>query len=134
MEIWFVLYSVLLIFSMTLTWLAIREHRKSQETLAKTNADLFSKVVEASESSTQLLDKAIALLSSKGPLEFQAVQAMSVGYTANERYDPSDEAEIDRMRAFGLVPAEEGDPNGDSGSDEEELEWLRTHGVPGADF
>jgi hypothetical protein len=119
---------------MTLTWVVTREATKAQRATSELAAGTVAKVVETHESQTKLLDKAIALLSAKSPLEFQAVQAMSLGYTEGERYDPSDEAEIDRMRAFGLVPAEEGDPHGDSSSDDEELEWFRTHGVPGPDF
>lgn len=120
---------------MTLTWLMSRESAKAQTTAAELAAGTVAKVVETYESQTQLLDKAIAILSTKDPMAFQALQVMNTQglYTDGDRYDPSDEAEVDRLKAFGILPAdEEGDLNGDVSPDEE-LEWLRTHGVPGAD-
>lgn len=115
---------------MTLVWLSIRDHAKAQVRTAELSKETVEYLTRAGESQTKLLDKAFALLSAKGPLEFQAVQAMSVGYT-DDRFDPSEEAEADRLKAFGIIPPEEeGDLNGE-GSADEELEWLRTHGVPG---
>lgn len=133
MEIWLVLCSVLLLSSMTLLFLVVREHRRSVETLAAKSAETVATVVSVHESQAQLLDKAIAILSSKGPLEFQALQAMNQsGLYTDDRYDPSDEAEADKLKAFGIVPAdEEGFPDGLYGSPTDELDWLRDHGVPG---
>lgn len=130
MEIFLVLSFVLLLSSMTLIWLALRENRRTQETLATKSAEVVAAVLTANESQAQLLDKAFALLSAKGPLEFQAVQAMNqTGLYTEEPYDPSDESEIEKMKAFGIIPAnEEGAVDGD----DEELNWLSSHGVPGA--
>lgn len=114
----------------------MRENRKTQETLAAKATESISAVAVSHESQTQILDKALALIAAKGPLEFQAVQAMNQtgGLYTEGRYDPSDEAEFDKLKAFGMIPGdEEGTLNG-NGSDDEELEWLRAHGVPGADF
>jgi hypothetical protein len=111
-------------------WLTIRESRRTQETLATKSAEVIATVVSVHDSQAQLLDKAFALLSAKGPLEFQAVQAMNQsGALYTEPYDPSDEAEIEKMKAFGMIP---GDEEGAVHGEDDELEWLRAHGVPGA--
>lgn len=131
MEILLVLFSVLLLSSMTLLWLQNRDHRRAQELLATKTSEVVASVVSVHVKQAELLDKTIALLSAKGPLEFQALQAMNqTGLYTDEPYDPSDEAEIDKLKAFGMIPAdEEGAVNGD---EDDELAWLRDHGVPGA--
>jgi hypothetical protein len=49
----------------------------------------------------EVLDKTITLAQSKGPLEFQAVQAMTMQYPVQEtQYDPSDEAEARRLGEY----------------------------------
>lgn len=44
-----------------------------------------------------MVDKAIALLSVKDPIAFQAVQAMDLQDQYTSHYDPSDEGEISRI-------------------------------------
>lgn len=119
---------------MLLTWLAIRELTKAKLAIAEAGNGAVEKVAQVCESQAQLLDKALALLSAKDPMAFQAVQAMNQTGLYTEPYDPSDEAEIEKMKAFGIIPAdEEGDLDG-HGSPDEEREWLRTHGVAGVDL
>jgi hypothetical protein len=52
-----------------------------------------------SQLTAQLVDKALALVAARGPLEFQAIQAMNPasGYDS-DNFDPSDEAEIKRLQ------------------------------------
>ena len=53
----------------------------------------------------KLIDKQSALLASKGPLEYQAVQLMNQANleVVSEDYDPSDAAEIMRMKERGSL-------------------------------
>lgn len=127
--------TLLIPLALLILWLSVRELAKAQATSAELAASTVNRVVSAHEAQTELLDKAIALLSTQDPMAFQALQVMNGHgqYTADDRYDPSDEAEADKMRAFGLVPGEEeGDRDG-IGNTDEELEWFRAHGVPGFD-
>ena len=142
MPIWLTLFVVWLIGWTLLTFLTgtalilllvIRELRKAQTRVVELAGWSIDQAKAANESQAQLLDKTVAILSAKGPLEFQAVQAMSQPglYNEPEVYDPSDEAEIDRLRAFGIIPTdEEGDPDG-PGSPADEREFLEHLGVPG---
>jgi hypothetical protein len=59
----------------------------------------------------QLTDKAMGLLVSTDPLTFQAVQAMTpdAGYDPDEQFDPSDEAENERIRSRNPNLGGEGD-------------------------
>jgi hypothetical protein len=62
------------------------------------------------EQHSALLDKAIGLLATKDPLAFQQVQVMTAsGYDDNTTYDPSEEAEIERIAARNPDLAERGD-------------------------
>lgn len=45
----------------------------------------------------------VGLLSSKGPLEYQAIQLMDGTDVATEDYDPSDIGELKRMKEAGRV-------------------------------
>lgn len=61
---------------------------------------------------TMLLDKALALVGTAEPLAFQAVQVMgtpSGGYDDGEQYDPSDEAELQRIADRNPNLGEQGD-------------------------
>lgn len=135
MEIWLLLCVIFLAIS-TLLVLALTIHllTKAQIRSAELADAAVAKVVQVNESQTKLLDKTIAILSTKEPMAFQAMQVMNDhGQYTDGRYDPSDEAEVERLKAFGMIPADaEGDPNGydgDGGPDEDE--WLIAHGVPG---
>ena len=80
-------------------WMLLRESRK------KSDADR-----EVALAQTALLDKALALLSTKDPLAFQAVQAM--GYPSQyDDFNPSVEAETERIH----------ERDGERGSVEEDL-------------
>ena len=59
----------------------------------------------SSEQLIKLIDKQSALLASKGPLEYQAVQLMNQANleVVSEDYDPSDAAEIMRMKERGSL-------------------------------
>jgi hypothetical protein len=63
-----------------------------------------------------LLDKTVTLLSARDPLSYQQIQAMNGVVQYDEWHDPSDEAEIRRMR----------DRDGDRGEDlnEHERDFL----------
>lgn len=81
-------------------WMILRESRK------RSDADR-----EVSLAQIRTLDKAIALLSTKDPLAFQAVQAM--GYSQQyDDFNPSMEAEMVRIH----------DRDGERGSIEEDLD------------
>lgn len=89
----------------------------------------ISALSTVSAKQAELLDKTIALVSTKDPLAYQAVQAMN-GYTTqyHEPYDPSDEAEIERMKSLGI---DEENQDGDSPFDpERERDYLASFGVP----
>ena len=114
--------------------LAILLLTRAQIRSAELADDAVGKIVQVNESQTKLLDKAIAILSTKEPMAFQALQVMNQhGQYTDDRYDPSDEAEVDRLKAFGMIPAdEEGDQDvHDVDSSAGEDEWLFAHGVPG---
>lgn len=101
--LWIVL-AVLLIACLVLTvlWMS-RQNREivnsyrsmleqqSQNETQRTNLILTS--------NRQLLDKALGLVATNDPLAFQAIQAMTspTGYD-EPQYDPSDEAELARLR------------------------------------
>jgi hypothetical protein len=71
-------------------WL-LWERTKTTRSLTLSNSKLID-----------VLEKTIVLAQSKGPLEFQAVQAMGMQYPVQEvAYDPSDEAEARRL---GEIP------------------------------
>lgn len=79
-------------------WLSIRAELKQQEIHLQQQ-----KLTASSQSATELatlLDKAMGLLGTKDPLAFQQVQVMSTPseYDGDD-YDPSDEAEIERINA-----------------------------------
>lgn len=107
-----------------------REMAQLQAKQAESNTEAVRAVVSTHESAAELLDKALALLSTKGPLEFQAVQAMNgaVPYTEDTRFDPSDEGEIERIEAMtkgaGYGDDDQLDP-------EAEVDFLRAIGAPG---
>lgn len=63
------------------------------------------------EQQAQLLDKAIGLLATKDPLAFQQVQVMGTpsGYDDADTFDPSEEAELERIAARNQDLAEQGD-------------------------
>src|SRR6478609_12123092 len=60
---------------------------------------------ESSKELTKLIDKQMALLASKGPLEYQAVQLMNQQNleVVSDDYDPSDAAEIERLKERGSL-------------------------------
>lgn len=71
-----------------MTWLLWERHR------------LLSELTGALDKTIGVLDRTISLAQAKGPLEFQAVEAMRVQYPgvqAEPFYDPSDEAEARRL-------------------------------------
>ena len=97
----FFVSSILLIagFLSFAVWMILRESRK------KSDADR-----EVSLAQNATLDKAIALLSTKDPLAFQAVQAMGFGQQYDD-FNPSMEAEMVRIH----------DRDGERGSVEEDV-------------
>lgn len=62
---------------------------------------------------TTLLSKTVGLLAAKDPLAFQQIEAMAplYGYSADQQasFDPSDEAELDRIESRSKRLGEEGD-------------------------
>lgn len=55
-----------------------------------------------------LLDKSIGIIASRDPLAFQAVQAMNLPGGYDEPYDPSDEAEVERLKKLGREQEDDG--------------------------
>ena len=106
MEIWIVSLTsllALLIVSALCVWVI----RKVQEQNAR-----------EAEGYQKLLDKSIALNAARDPLAYQGIQYMNAaGYDSGQTYDPSDEAEIDRIEAR----QGEGDLNGPERSAAEAL-------------
>lgn len=62
---------------------------------------------EAVENQRQITEHAVDLLASKDALAYQQIRSMdySVQYS-DERYDPSDEAEIERLKRFESLQEE----------------------------
>lgn len=82
--------SLLLLSTCLVAWL-LWERTRTTRSLTLSNEHLIA-----------VLEKTIVLAQSKGPLEFQAVQAMSMQYPVQEAvFDPSDEAEARRL---GEIP------------------------------
>src|SRR5947209_748069 len=75
-----------------------QESREIQETLNLLTVN-FSSLSKNYETTLATQDKLITMLGTKGPLEFQAVQAMQTdnAYGKLEYVDPSDEAEVRRL-------------------------------------
>lgn len=107
-----------------------REMAELQARQSEANTEAVRAVVSTHESAAELLDKTIALLSTKSPLEYQAVQAMNgtVPYTETT-YDPSDEAEIARLESI----SKEGEHGDEHLSAEAEADFLQAIGAPGLD-
>ena len=86
---------MLLLLSLLVAWL-LWERTRTTRSLTLTNEHLI-----------KVLDRTISLAQSKGPLEFQAIQAMGMQYSGPETaYDPSDEAEARRLGEYGPDPKE----------------------------
>lgn len=127
MEIWLLCSSVLLVMlTLGAAALLIRSQQRAMQELQETYRQALSDTQETQRKSIDLHDKAITLLSTKDPLAFQSVQAMSspVPYTDMD-YDPSDEAEARRLADLRAQ-----DDEGEM-SDAEQREFLRSIG---ADF
>ena len=129
MEIWFTLLFVLVIFSLGLVAWTVTTTQKTTLSLSDRSTRLVEAVLEADDARARLLDKAIVLLSTKDPLAFQGVQAMNQHGPYDERYDPSDEAELKRLGEA----IKEGDisvDDSDEATREQEREFLHSIGVP----
>lgn len=121
---WLAFTALLLLFTVLLVilWLLLRQSREQQRQyhlLLRQQSQQESRRVETLlTSSRQLLDKALGLVATNDPLAFQAIQAMTQasGYDEPE-YDPSDDAEFQRLKDMGRV--NEGD-----GLNGEELDIL----------
>jgi uncharacterized membrane protein YccC len=123
---------VLGICSLLLVAWAIWRMSRMQEALSEALATVVTATTAADGNRTKLLDKSIALLSVKDPLAYQAVQVMEQATSYNQPYDPSDEADLERLR----IMHQEGDVDGpsDGPTVEQEREFLAQLGVPGADL
>lgn len=66
----------------------------------------LSEITGALDRLVGVLDRTISLAQAKGPLEFQAIQAMGMQYPVSETgvYDPSDEAEARRLGEVDDTP------------------------------
>lgn len=107
METLFVIFlSVLLLGSWTLLVLQEREKRKLVTQLLSQNSETTKMLVD-------LNDKSQALVAASDPLAFQQIQAMTVatGYDGLQDYDPSDEAEVQRISERNPNLAYEGEVN-----------------------
>ena len=69
-----------------LVW-ALRANRRAAQTQTTTSL-----------AQLELLDKCVAILASRDPLTFQQIQAMNGVVQYDEWHDPSDEADIQRMK------------------------------------
>jgi hypothetical protein len=67
--------------------------------LNKQNQKTLQQLSQTHQSLVELVSKQTGLLAAKDPLAFQAIQAMESPLAHSEAYDPSDEAEIDRILA-----------------------------------
>lgn len=76
-----------------LIWLLLRQQRQTRELLEQQAVSL--RAVQLRQ--LDLIDKAFALLRAAGPWEFQQVQVMGQQGMYDEVYDPSPEAEADRI-------------------------------------
>lgn len=84
----------MLIFALAgLAWLLVRQQKQARELLEQQAVTL--RAVQLRQ--LDLVDKAFALLRAAGPWEFQQVQAMNQAAVYDEAYDPSPEAEADRI-------------------------------------
>lgn len=94
-------------------WFLSRLLRQSQETLRNTQ----EMSTEGTRALSELLDKALGMLGTKDPLAFQQVQAMSSATPSGyDPYDPSDEAEVARIKARDGGLSEEDDLSGEERS------------------
>lgn len=128
MEIWLVFLFVLVICSLSLTALLVWLLVRTQTRMAETTIRVAESMAAQTAAVISLLDKSVRLLSVKDPMSYQAVSVMDTVGQYTERYDPSDEAEEDRLRAFGRKP-EEGDLNGEDDA-EHERRFYDSIGVP----
>lgn len=107
METLFVIFlSVLLLGSWTLLVLQEREKQKLVGQLLAQNSETTKMLVD-------LNDKSQTLVAASDPLAFQQIQAMSLptGYDGYQDYDPSDEAEAQRISERNPNLAYEGEVN-----------------------
>lgn len=94
-------------------WFLSRLLRQSQEALRNTQ----EVSTEGTRALSELLDKALGMLGTKDPLAFQQVQAMSSATPSGyDPYDPSDEAEVARIKARDGGLSEEDDLSGEERS------------------
>jgi hypothetical protein len=109
MEMYFtLLLTVLLLATWTMLYLQQVEHRQSMKSLQEEHTKQVKLLVVLNE-------KAQALVASSDPLAFQQIQAMSLptGYDGYQDYDPSDEAEAERISKRNPNLASEGEINGE---------------------
>lgn len=87
-----VILGVLFLSSLSLLVLQERAHRKQTALLIEQNGKSLQSLVE-------LNSKSQALVAAKDPLAYQAIQVMGSahGYSGFENFDPSDEAEVQRI-------------------------------------
>lgn len=93
------LFSAVCAFLLTLLWRVTTSLLRQRERKLSLQEASLTAQSQLMIEQTRLLDKAMALLSTTDPLAFQQVQVMSTpsGYD-DDQYDPSDEAEIRRIR------------------------------------
>lgn len=122
-------YAILLIVSvMSLTlllgwivWLWAKSQQRQNEASQRFSTEmsltlgvLVGQHTEQLKAHTTLSDKAIALLVSKDPMTFQQIQLMNQAgvYDDTEPFDPSEEAEMERIKARDQGLDEREDLNG----------------------
>lgn len=74
----------------------------------QTQEALLSEIRRSGEREERL----VMLLAAKGPMEFQAMAAMSTRPSGYDDFDPSDEGELERIGARNPERVEEEGPNG----------------------
>jgi heme/copper-type cytochrome/quinol oxidase subunit 2 len=116
-----IVWPLLLVSFIFLWWMDRREQRKTElirtemthEAAKSLAATLMSSTQEMMAQSLTLNRQAQSLLAAKDPLAYQQIEAMAApsGYDAQQyaTYDPSDEAEIERIKLRGKRNAEEDD-------------------------
>src|SRR5690242_7039079 len=93
---WIILAGVLLlVVGMLAALLLTRQHQKYLTLLHQAQ---LTQALNSLGERDKLVDKLVTLLSTKDPLSFQQVQAMSAGQFADPVHDPSDEGEVQRIK------------------------------------
>jgi len=96
-----ILLILLLLLAATFLWLTLRREKETQQAL-------LSEIRRSGEREERL----VMLVAAKGPMEFQAMAAMTTGPSGYDAFDPSDEGELERIGSRNPERVEEEGPHG----------------------